>query len=636
MSTKGFRISLIAAAIMAFTLQGCDDSNDNSSGNKVTASLVTPVVSNLAFKGSSGSSGRTNTAGEYQCEPGEEVTFSLGASAVGTVACSANAKTSLMQLAGGGLSVETALAEMQRADGTVEVLPYDQWINRLSLLAELDSHADLSDGVQLPDGLGELDYLKTGKLNFDQERSLFGTQTVQVFQQAALAGLYQRPMREKSQGAFIKELEVEALGALAFPGYAVVNYLKSEAGVNAEDAATFNNQGFLTQVAFSDNDANAGTRQFSHDAAGRVVKVVNQAADGSKTEEHVEWDTQSRITKVMIAEYDADGNKQSEGERSDIYNSDGFLSVREQSQHNLANQTLTENITFYTYSATGQLQSINTARSITVNGVEDDAQATNTTVTNSYDDKGNLVNQITDQRDNSGALFSRTTLTLELDDHGRVVQRLYQEQDANGNVLASNFTERTFSADGYPAGLERLYEVNGEAVGGYKDTYAYAGTPKRRLNGKVRKFYNPAYANGDQEVRVYSLAYQYNDAGLRTQVTEKTFEYQDGNGNALAAPRITTSKQSWSYDANNNPNLVETDTDGDGTVDKTETMTWQRLERFGGWHEINEKAKTFSVYDEEFKVFNESESGWEAGLRPVPPPQSALACIFFIFPCFGG
>lgn len=623
MPTKSLRVSLMTAAILAFALQGCDDDNNGgSSGSKVTASLVTPVISNLAYKGSQDSTGKTNAAGEYQCQSGETITFNLGTSALGSAVCSEGTKTSLMQLTGVGLTVENALDEMQRADGTVEVLPYDQWMNRLSLLAELDSNADLSDGVSLPDGLDELGYLKNNKLNFNQDRSLFGIQTAQVFQQASLTDLYQRPIRAKTQGSFIKELEVEALGALAFPGYVSTNYLKRAAGVNEEDIATFDGQGLLTQVNFTDNSTSSGSRKISHDAAGRVIKVTEQAADGSKTEQNLEWDTRNRITKVTVVRYDTNGNKQTEFVRSDIYSTDGFLSLRSESQQDLSTRTLNESQAFYSYNSTGQLQGVETNGTVTVNGVINDVQTISTSITHSYDIQGNLENSITDKKDNNGVLISRTVLTFIRDDHGRVTQRVYQEQDANDNVLTRNLTNHTYADDGYPIKSERFYQESGQDVGGYEDTYAYAGTPKRRLNGVVRKFYNPEYADGDKEVRVYSLAYQYNDAGLRTQVTEKTFEYQDGNGNALANPRITTSTQSWSYDANNNPDLIETDSDGDGEVDIIESLAWNRLPRLGGWYEINEKANTFSQYDDEFKVFNDSESGWEAGLTPTPPAQS--------------
>ncbi|MEZ5536915.1 MAG: hypothetical protein R3F02_14980 [Thiolinea sp.] len=613
---------------MAVSLTGCSDDDDNSgSSAKVIASLVTPSISNLAYQGSQGSAGRTSAAGEYQCESGETVTFSLGTSAIGSVNCTEGSKTSLMQLAGGGLTVETALDEMQRADGTTEVLSYDQWMNRLSLLGELDSNADLSDGAQLPDGLDEVGYLQTGKLNFNQAHSLFGTQIKQVFQQAALAGLYQRPLRGRSQGSLIKELEVESLGALAFPGYVLDTSLIVTGNDSDEFTATYNDLGEWTQSTYNLNDVLTRTTTASHDDAGRVVQEVDEAADGSKTEHSIVWDNQNRITSQTITQYDADGNKLAERVRSDIYSSDGFLSVRSESQHDLSAQTLNESETFLTYNTLGQLESVDTANSVTVNGVPDGNQATNSVLTNSYDEKGNLVNSILDQTDNNSVLFSRTVLNHTFDEYGRVIARDYQEQDANGNVLSNNTTLNTYTEDGYLRKIERLYQTNGQGAGAYEETYAYAGTPKRRLNGIVRKYYNPEYANGDDPLRVYSLAYQYNDAGLRTQVTEKTFEYQDGEGNALANPNITTSTQSWFYDENNNPTLISTDNDGDGEIDKTEGLNWNRLERFGGWYEINSKARTFTQYDEEFKVSNASESGWEAALVLTPPAQGSINIV---------
>lgn len=617
---KSIGLPLITMAILTLSLQGCNDSDDVVPVN-VTASLVTPAISYLAYEGSLGSTGRTDSQGAYHCISDETVTFKLGAAVLGAVTCSEGNKTSLMQLAGGGLTVETALDEMQRAEGTTEVMPYDQWVNRLSLLGELDTNADLSDGAQLPDGLDEVDYLKTGKVNFDQERSLFGTQVAQVFKQASLAGLYQRPIQERSQGSLIKELEVEAFGALAFPGYALNTSLIITGNDSDEFATTYNDQGEWTQSTYNLNDVLNRTTTATHDDAGRIVNVVDEAADGSKTERSTIWDDQNRITSQTITQYYADGNKSEERVRSDIYSADGFLSVRSESQHDLLAQTLYESEAFYTYNTLGQLESVDTANSVMVNGVPDVYQATNTTLTNSYDEKGNLVNSILDKTDNNNVLFSRTVLTYTFDEYGRVTARDYQEQDADGSVLSNNTTLNTYTDDGYLSKIERLYQANGQDIGAYEETYAYAGTPKRRLNGIVRKYYNPEYANGDEPVRVYSLAYQYNDAGLRTQVTEKTFEYQDGEGNALVDPNITTSTQSWFYDENNHPSLIGTDINGDGEADKTEALTWKRLERFGGWYEINSKAETFTQYDEEFKVFNASESGWEAGLIPMPPAE---------------
>ena len=116
---KSFGLPLITTAILTLSLQGCNGSDDDgASPAKVTASLATPAISNLAYEGSLGSTGKTDNTGEYNCISDEIVTFKLGAVVLGAVNCSEATQTTLMQLSGSELTVETALDEMQKAGGT--------------------------------------------------------------------------------------------------------------------------------------------------------------------------------------------------------------------------------------------------------------------------------------------------------------------------------------------------------------------------------------------------------------------------------------------------------------------------------------------------------------------------------------
>lgn len=118
---KSIGLPLITTAILTLSLQGCngsDKDDDGASPAKVTASLATPAISNLAYEGSLGSTGKTDNTGEYSCISDEIVTFKLGAVVLGAVTCSEATQTTLMQLSGSELTVETALDEMQKAGGT--------------------------------------------------------------------------------------------------------------------------------------------------------------------------------------------------------------------------------------------------------------------------------------------------------------------------------------------------------------------------------------------------------------------------------------------------------------------------------------------------------------------------------------
>ena len=136
--------------------------------------------------------------------------------------------------------------------GTREVTAYDKWNNRLTLLAYLDVNADLSDGVQLPDGTDNIEFLESGKVNFDLDESLFSSGLIRVSEQIARAGLLERYVFPEIHSAFINELEKEAGDEILFPGYMVKDSRQFRADDLSSTDQTFTydeDKGLITEIA---------------------------------------------------------------------------------------------------------------------------------------------------------------------------------------------------------------------------------------------------------------------------------------------------------------------------------------------------------------------------------------------------
>ena len=86
---NGYKLGLAAVAV-SISLVGCGGS---TSTETVTGQFVDTYVSGLNYTCSSGTTGVTNTDGEYTCNVGDTVEFSLGGYVLGSVTASSGIVT---------------------------------------------------------------------------------------------------------------------------------------------------------------------------------------------------------------------------------------------------------------------------------------------------------------------------------------------------------------------------------------------------------------------------------------------------------------------------------------------------------------------------------------------------------------
>ena len=89
--------SLALASAIAFIFTACggeDESNQRKRlSSNITGQFIDDPVQGLLYSCSSGVSGTTNSNGEYTCQTGDNVTFSIGSATIGTIAAQISAIT---------------------------------------------------------------------------------------------------------------------------------------------------------------------------------------------------------------------------------------------------------------------------------------------------------------------------------------------------------------------------------------------------------------------------------------------------------------------------------------------------------------------------------------------------------------
>lgn len=133
MTTKAIAKTMVAAAIAALMV-ACGGGGGDGGGSGAPAGTETGVftdgpVGGVAYTTSGGHEGTTNAAGEFSYNPGETVTFSIGATTLGTA--TASATVTPIELAGTG------------ADAANRVT------NMLVLLQSVDADGDASNGITI-------------------------------------------------------------------------------------------------------------------------------------------------------------------------------------------------------------------------------------------------------------------------------------------------------------------------------------------------------------------------------------------------------------------------------------------------------------------------------------------------------
>ena len=127
--------SLIAASAIIFSACGGGDSSTPSSAPETTTGIfVDSPVEAISYECSSGTTGITNSSGEFTCKTGDTITFTLGSFEVGN--CTVGEIISPRNLYPNNAVAVTNVAQ---------------------LLQTLDNDGDPSNGIKIPDNFSELD-----------------------------------------------------------------------------------------------------------------------------------------------------------------------------------------------------------------------------------------------------------------------------------------------------------------------------------------------------------------------------------------------------------------------------------------------------------------------------------------------
>jgi hypothetical protein len=147
---NGYKLGL-TSLVASITLVGCGGGS-NSTPETVTGQFVDTYVAGLNYECESGATGVTNNLGEYTCNVGDTVTFSVGAYVIGSTTASE-----------GIVTPETLYPEDEVAA-----------LNVAQLLQTLDDGS--SEGIiVIPDGFNALDDLNTtpdDDINFEDDVEL--------------------------------------------------------------------------------------------------------------------------------------------------------------------------------------------------------------------------------------------------------------------------------------------------------------------------------------------------------------------------------------------------------------------------------------------------------------------------------
>jgi hypothetical protein len=158
-------LKLSAGLIATATLTACGggvtgSTPVGSAGRTVQAQFVDAPVSNLHYNSQS-NFGDTDISGHFNCNLGQEVTFSIGALTLGKSICqrvitpqtiSATITQNVTpQAITGPSGVVTSTGTNTQSTVTATAKPHDpEVVNRVRLLMSLDTDGDASNGIQLP------------------------------------------------------------------------------------------------------------------------------------------------------------------------------------------------------------------------------------------------------------------------------------------------------------------------------------------------------------------------------------------------------------------------------------------------------------------------------------------------------
>ena len=161
---KNRLLQLSMGLVTSATLTACGGGTSTGSvptGQAVSAQFLDAAVSNLHYESFS-YPGETDTTGRFTCAFNEEVTFSIGALALGSSICQRivtpqTISATITQVPAPAQTTTTASGVVVSNGSTVQptvqatVLPNaPEVVNRVRLLLTLDTDSDPANGIQLP------------------------------------------------------------------------------------------------------------------------------------------------------------------------------------------------------------------------------------------------------------------------------------------------------------------------------------------------------------------------------------------------------------------------------------------------------------------------------------------------------
>lgn len=199
------RLFHITIAVLCFMLVSCDSDNTTApsmlspDGNTLVGRFVDSPVSGLLYNTSSGLSGMTNAAGEFQFLADDTVTFSLGAIVLGST--KGASRITPFDLAGFELpsvnldfdDLTADIIQLNRGD----VSPFSTGVNLLILLQSLDRNNNADDGIEIPTAVFQFFTLAVNTVLFNQNADDFLQSFLTFFLQLVTLGHLERDLTDE-------------------------------------------------------------------------------------------------------------------------------------------------------------------------------------------------------------------------------------------------------------------------------------------------------------------------------------------------------------------------------------------------------------------------------------------------------
>ena len=398
------------------TLVACGGGGGGGTGSAVLGTLSSMTVEGVRYESPS-TGGMTNAQGEFQFVPGEDISFFVGDTLLGTAPASAS--LSLLSLFG-GLNLPTTNAEASTA--VAASISFSRFINLATFLQFVDDDADVSNGIQVP---AELHTVLDGvSIGFFQRWQTFRTdlRLLTMRRDGLAAGLWGGVGRPFPFPAVVLERQYDALGVAHDFYHRVESSIDSDGTPPSERLDTWTYGGPFGYFDRSERDFINGpgvdeVTVLTHSSEGAVL--TRELLDGSGT----------RLV-FGTCTYDANGNLTEE--------------YRDSSGSGRPNSRRT-----YTYDAFGNR--LSTSFDTNDNGSPEYE------LFSTYDVEGRVTDSITRNDPDEDGIDAVTY--VQFDSQGRDVFRRYDDDD--NPATPDDVTIRTFDSENRPLTIEIDREEDG-------------------------------------------------------------------------------------------------------------------------------------------------------------------------------